>query len=120
MSAILATYSVEVSGTVHSAIFENSFLNLYLAVGMARVRAAILNAPRIDLSRLVNARVTVHGAYGATFTNRRQLTGFVVHVQTLKDVAVSERVRSNPNALPLRRAADLLQFSPVTPGHGAA
>jgi signal transduction histidine kinase/CheY-like chemotaxis protein len=64
------------------------------------------------MNQLVNARVRLRGACGATFTKRRQLTGVIIHVQSLHDVTVSRPAGIQTSDLPLRHASSLLQFSP--------
>ncbi len=114
---------VEISGIVHSAAYEkqpkfyHDYLNLYLGFGPARVRVAIPRAPQVDLSRFVNARVVVRGACDGTFTRQRQLDGIVIRPQSLKDVIVAHASTLETSAPPLRPAATLMQFSPLTPAN---
>jgi signal transduction histidine kinase/ActR/RegA family two-component response regulator len=105
---------VEVQGIVHSAYIQKNHLILYLGVGASRVGVLVANFPKVDLERLVSARVTLRGACGATFTKRGQLTGVIIHVQNLKSVIIGEAAGRGPSDLPLGRAASLLQFSPVS------
>ena len=82
-----------------------------MGLGAERVRATVVNFPRGRYAQLVNARVRLRGACGSTFTKRRQLTGVILHVQSLNDVVVIGPVGIPTSDLPLRHASSLLQFS---------
>jgi len=103
---------VEVQGTIRSIAVDKQRLNLYVGVGAARVRATVVESPGTALDGLLNARVTLRGACGSTFTKRRQLTGVLIHVQSLKDVVISKAARQELQELPLGSASSLLRFSP--------
>jgi len=103
---------VEVQGTIRSIAVDKHRLNLYVGVGAARVRATVVDSPGTALDGLLNARVTLRGACGSTFTKRRQLTGVLIHVQSLRDVVISKAARQELRELPLSRASSLLRFSP--------
>ncbi|HKW99324.1 MAG TPA: ATP-binding protein [Bryobacteraceae bacterium] len=109
---------IEIEGVVHAAIIDNGHnghLNLYVVSGARRLKASVVNFPRLDFNKLVDTHVTIRGACGATFTGRRQLTGVLIHVQDFRDVLVDESVHNQSNDIPLRRAGSLLQFAPRTP-----
>jgi len=112
ISGTLDASWVEVEGTVRSAVADRHRLNLSVGLGADRVRATVVNFPRDGYAQLVNARVRLRGACGATFTKRRQLTGVILHVQSLNDVVVIGPVGIQTSDLPLRHASSLLQFSP--------
>jgi signal transduction histidine kinase/ActR/RegA family two-component response regulator len=102
---------VEVQGVIRSAVMDQHHLYLYLAGPRAtHLRATVVTFPAMDPERLINARVTLRGACGSTFTQRRQLTGVIVHVQNFKDVFIREPKRDP--SVPLTRASSLLRFSP--------
>ncbi len=115
VSGTLDSAWVEVQGTIRSTVIDNHRLNLYVGVGAGRVRATVVDFPRRGLERLINARVTLRGACGSTFTKRRQLTGVIIHVQSLDDVVISEPPRQESRELPLSHASSLLRYSPETP-----
>ncbi len=103
---------VEVQGTIRSAALDKDRLNLYLGAGTAHMRATVVKVPpTTDVERFINARVTLRGACGSTFTKRRQLTGIILHVQSLNDVIIRES-RHEGLEVPLERASSLLRFSP--------
>ncbi len=104
-------------GVIKSAVFGKRRLDLYVASGGGQMRLVVLKYPQLDLQRLIEARVRFHGAAGATFNNKRQLTGLLVFIQSFDDIAVDQLVDShtetNASIYPLRRADQLLRFSPV-------
>ncbi len=104
---------IEGEGVVKSVVIGRRRLNLYVSAGGGQIKLLILNFPGIDLQRLVETRVRFRGAGGATFNNKRQLTGLLVFIQNFDDVSVEDAARSNASQYPLRRAGDLLQFSPA-------
>ena len=112
VSGTLDASWVEVEGTVRTAVADHHRLNLYVGIEAERVRATVVDFPREQYDRLVNARVRLRGACGATFNKRRQLTGVIIHVQSLDDIIVERPARNQTADLPLRNASSLLQFSP--------
>jgi signal transduction histidine kinase/CheY-like chemotaxis protein len=103
---------VEVQGTIRSIAVDKHRLNLYLGVGPARVRATVVDSPGTGFEELLNARVTLRGACGSMFTKRRQLTGVLIHVQSLNDVVISKAARQELQDLPVSSASSLLRYSP--------
>ena len=104
-------------GVIKSAVLGKRRLELYVATGGGQVRLIVLRYPRLDLQRLIEARVRFHGAAGALFNNKRQLTGLLVFVQGFDDMVVDQLVDSptetDASHYPLRRADQLLRFSPA-------
>lgn len=102
-------------GVIKSAVLGKRRLELYVASGGGQVRLIVLKYPKLDLQRLIEARVRFRGAAGATFNNKRQLTGLLVFIQSFDDIAVDQLVDShtetNAALYPLRRADQLLRFS---------
>ncbi|HXI39128.1 MAG TPA: response regulator [Bryobacteraceae bacterium] len=112
-SAVDDSQWVEGEGVVHAALLEEGHLNLYLSTTSGRpAKVTVVKFPRIDLDQFVGARIHFRGAFGATFNKRRQLTGFVVHVQDLVDMSIDTSDQTAAWALPLQPASTLLQFSP--------
>ena len=99
-SGTLDSEFVEVQGTIRSAVLDKNRLNLYLKTGAGHLRATVVNVHSADLERLVSAQVTLRGACGSTFTKRGQLTGIIIHVQSLHDVIIREP-RHEPLEAPL-------------------
>ena len=104
-------------GVIKSAVLGKRRLELYVASGGGQVRLIILKYPQLDLQRLIEARVRFRGAAGAMFNNKRQLTGLLVFIQSFDDIAVDQladsHTETNASLYPLRRANQLLRFSPV-------
>ncbi|MCU1274863.1 MAG: putative Histidine kinase, partial [Bryobacterales bacterium] len=103
---------VEGEGVVHSAIIDNHHLSLNVFAGDRSVTVDVFTYPHLDLDQLVESRVRFRGACGATFNNKRQLTGVIVRVQDFKDILVEETAPERLTQFPLRRADSLLQFTP--------
>ncbi len=103
---------VEVTGLVHAAAIEKHRLSLYLGVGTSRIRVVVPQFRESGLDRLINTHLTLRGACAATFTKRRQLTGVIIHMQSLRNIVQAEP--HGPSELPLLSAASLLRFSPVS------
>ncbi len=61
---------------------------------------------------LVGSKVTLRGACGTVFNQRRQLMGFRLFVPALSFVQVNERGESDLGAIPLQPIKSLLQFRP--------
>jgi signal transduction histidine kinase/ActR/RegA family two-component response regulator len=104
-------------GVIKSAVLGKRRLELYVAAGGGQIRLVVLKYPQLDLQRLIEARVRFRGAGGATFNNKRQLTGLLVFVQSFDDIAIDQladsHTETNASLYPLRRADQLLRFSPV-------
>ena len=102
---------VEAEGVVHSAAIEGNRMNLELSSEGRRLRLKIVSFPPGNPDRLIESRVSFHGACGATFNGKRQLTGVVVYLQDLKDLIIEEMPGASLARFPLRRAASLLRFT---------
>ena len=102
---------VEAVGVVHSAVIEDDRLNLEVSTGGRRLRVKIVSFPPGNPDRLIESRVRFHGACGATFNNKRQLTGVVVYLQDQKDLVIEEMPGASLARFPLRRAGSLLRFT---------
>jgi len=104
-------------GVIKSAVLGNRHLDLWVASGGGQIKLIVLKFPHLDLQRLVEAHVRFHGAVGATFNNKRQLTGLLVFIQNFDDIAIQqlidETTETNASLYPLRHADQLLRFSPA-------
>jgi signal transduction histidine kinase/ActR/RegA family two-component response regulator len=102
---------VEAEGVVHSAVIEDQRMNLEVSTEGRRLRLRIVSFPPGNPDRLIDSRVSFHGACGATFNSKRQLTGVVVYLQDLKDLVIEEMPGASLARFPLRRADSLLRFT---------
>jgi len=115
---------IAVKGVVHAVSIEDRLppdmrrgppqLVLKIASGsrqfLARIRAFPHDA---DYRRLVDATVTVRGACGTLFNNRRQLTGIQIFVPELAQVEVLQTDSADQYATPVVPIGGLMQFSPA-------
>jgi signal transduction histidine kinase/CheY-like chemotaxis protein len=103
-------------GVIKSAVQGRRHLNLWVATGSGQIRLVVMNFPPLDLQRLIEAHARFRGTVGATFNNKRQLTGLLVFVQNFNDIdidrVVDEPTQTNASLYPLRHADQLLRFSP--------
>ncbi len=103
-------------GVIKSAVQGRRHLNLWVATGGGQIKLVVLNFSPLDLQRLIEAHVRFRGTVGATFNNKRQLTGLLVFIQNFDDIAVEQLVdeptETNASLYPLRHADQLLRFSP--------
>src|SRR5579864_683149 len=102
---------IESEGIVQSVVFLEKGLNLYVSNGGDRIRLVVPAVKQGDLEHLVEARVRFRGVAGATYNGKRQLTGILVFVQNFADLTFEESPHNNASQYPLRRPAELLQFS---------
>ncbi len=104
-------------GIVKSAVITNRHLNLSVASGGSQIKLIVMKFDEADLQRLLEARIHFRGAAGATFNNKRQLTGLLTFTQSMEDITVDplvdEPTRGISSRYPLRNADALLQFSPL-------
>jgi len=103
---------VQAEGIVHSAVIQKASLILSVATGGGFATVLVPTPPKLDLDRLVEAQVRFRGAAGATFNNKRQLTGLLIFVQNFEDLVVDQSANKDPLQFPLLRAETLLQFTP--------
>jgi PAS domain S-box-containing protein len=103
---------VEVEGIVHSAVASDSYLRLGIAVNGGRLLATVPDFQSSVPEGLVDAKVRVHGACGAIFNQKNQLTGIVLHVPSLSQVTIEEQPSPDPFSLPVQPADSLLRFTP--------
>ncbi len=123
LSGVEDSQWVEVRGIVHSIRFEDTLpprnqkgrplLVLGMALGNSRVRARIREYEHDrDYSYLLDSTISVRGACGALYNERRQLLGVQLFVPSLEHVRIEDSSRLDPFSLPLLPTASLLQFTP--------
>ncbi|HEV3200953.1 MAG TPA: response regulator [Bryobacteraceae bacterium] len=114
----------EVKGIVHSVALEDRLppdmrkgppqLVLGIASGSNKFKARIRDFRHDrDYSDLVDALVTVRGACGTLFNNRRQLVGIQLFVPALEQVVVEQASPGNPYTLSVLPISSLMQFTPA-------
>lgn len=103
---------VEAEGVVRLAREEDEHLSLFIVMEDGRLEANIPGVPESVGRSLVDAKVRLHGACGALFNDKRQLTGVVLYVPSLAEVHVEEPAPADPFGAPIRPIASVLQFSP--------
>ncbi|MEO8656985.1 MAG: response regulator [Bryobacteraceae bacterium] len=115
---------IEVKGIVHSVALERQLppemvtgpaqLVLGVASGNSSFKARIRDfQPNVDYSYLVDSSVTLRGACGTLFNDRRQLIGVQLFVPSLNQVTVHNTAPGDPFALPVLPINTLMQFSPT-------
>ncbi len=114
---------VEVRGIVHSARIEGMLLAhresdvpalaLTISSGRNKFKAWVADFdPAWDYASIIDARVSVRGACGALFNDKRQLEGIQLFVPNTDQVHIEVAARSDPYTLPVLPTSSLLQFSP--------
>ena len=115
---------VEVGGIVRSVALEDRLppdmrkgppqLVLGIASGNNKLKVRIRDYPRDrDYRDLVDAVVTVRGACGTLFNDRRQLIGVQMFVPAIDGVTVTHPSPGDPYALPVLPIGSLMQFTPA-------
>ncbi len=106
---------VEVKGVVRSVSVQTSpeFLILGIAAGNNKFRANITEfKPKDSYAFLIDSTVTIRGACGTVFNDKRQLVGIQLFVPGVDQVHVEEPARPDPYALPVLPTNSLMQFTP--------
>ena len=76
---------------------------LRMLVGGSMVDANVDNDDESALKGLLDAEVQVTGALSGHFDNKMQLTGILLHVQSLAGIKILKRADSDPWSLPVTR-----------------
>ncbi len=103
---------VESEGIIHGATIEAHRLILDVFAGGRHATVRIMSFPAVVPDALIDSRIRFRGACGGTFNGKRQLTGIVVYVPEIRDLAVAETSGAGLSEVPLRGANSLLRFSP--------
>ena len=113
---------IAVNGIVHSVALEERLppdmrkgppqLVLGIASGNSKLKVRIRNFRRDrDYSYLVDSSITVRGACGTLFNDRRQLVGIQIFAPSVDQVTVDQPSPANPYALPVLPVNSLMQFT---------
>ena len=104
---------IELEGLVQRLAVEQGHLRLGLVSRQGRFNAVIpgfeQDPPPIQL---LDARVRMRGVYGAEMNLRHQLSGVLLHVPSLDEVAVLEPAPVNPFALAVTPIGSVVTFDP--------
>ena len=103
---------VQVKGVVRFVEVMDGHAHIEVATDGGPLEAllpAFWNEPSPD--HLIDATVTLRGACGTVFNQRRQLLGITVHVPTLEFITVDQPAPADPFSLPVQVLSGLLQFS---------
>jgi signal transduction histidine kinase/HPt (histidine-containing phosphotransfer) domain-containing protein/ActR/RegA family two-component response regulator len=105
---------IEMRGTVRSVVSdEGGRVTLTLAAGPLTFRAVVQGYPvGRPPDGLVDADVTVRGACGAVFNEKRQMAGVVIYVPGPSEVHLRDGPPGDPFALPPRAIRSLMRFAP--------
>jgi PAS domain S-box-containing protein len=115
---------VKVQGIVHSVTIEDHLppderrgppqLVLAIASGGNQFKARIRQFEGgADYHNLIDATITIRGACGTLFNNRRQLTGIQLFVPNLDQVTVDRPAPADRFGSPVLPISSLMQFSPA-------
>jgi PAS domain S-box-containing protein len=115
---------VEVHGIVHSVALEDSLppdmrkgppqLVLGITSFDNKLKVRIRDfRHEMDYGYLVDSAVTVQGACGTLFNNRRQLVGVQIFAPTVDQVTVDQASPADPYTLPVLPVNSLMQFTPA-------
>ena len=87
-------------------------LTLRLSMDGKPVYAVIPNRPKLEVARLIGARVRLQGVCATLFNAQRQFTGFYFRVPEISEVRVEHPGPADPFTAPLRPAAELMRYAP--------
>jgi len=115
MSGILDGRWVELEGIVHPMRGGQGdgyvSFDLYTDLGPVLVHTSLLLRD-IHPEVLTDAKVCARGVMGAIFNQDRQLTGLVLFLPGVDDLAVLQPAPGDPFSVPVRPIDELLQYSP--------
>jgi signal transduction histidine kinase/DNA-binding response OmpR family regulator len=103
---------VEVEGLVHSVVESGSNVTIGMMISDGPLTAITVKENGVDYSKLVDAKVRIHGNAGALTTPSHQIAGFRVMFPSRDEIKIDEPAPADPFALPLRAVDSLLRFTP--------
>ena len=110
---------VEASGIVHSVNLEEDGgrVTLHLVSNEGRFTAQIPGVALAEVQNLVDAEVSLEGAWGTLFNQKVQVKGVQIYIPSLEYVHVKQAA-SDPFSLPVLPINRILGFRPgALPGH---
>lgn len=109
---------VQVEGIVRSATAHKGYVQLAIAMDGGVVADLLPDTPLSDAEKLVDSRVRIFGACGATFNSKQQATGIAIFSPTLSDIQIIELPPAATFQTPLRKINEVLRFTiSGTSGH---
>ena len=103
---------IEVEGIVRWADTSNTMLTLIVSSGRVQVEVMTPRYRKEQYLRLIDARVSVRGAAGPVFNQRRQLIGVKMYTPSLDEVRVLEPAPPDPFALPVKTVRNIFAYTP--------
>ncbi len=100
-------------GTVRSAAFRDSMLELVIAAGRLQVEVMTQPGGR-PFGSLIDARVRVQGAAGPILNQREQLIGTNVYTPSLKDIDILQPAPADPFSVPIEPVRRVFDYTPKT------
>jgi PAS domain S-box-containing protein len=103
---------IEVEGVVHSVEPAGRNVSLAFALADGMIHGITLREPGVDYSRLIDARVLVHGNAAPVWTSNGQMVGARLLFSSLTQLKIVEPAPADPFSLPARPINSLLRFEP--------
>jgi len=104
---------IEFEGTVRSAAFRDSMLDLMIAAGRLQVEVMTQPGER-QFGWLIDARVRVRGTAGPILNQRGQLIGTTVYAPSLKDIDILQPAPPDPFSVPVEPVRRVFDYTPNT------
>ena len=103
---------IEIEGVVHSVEPAGRNVSIAFALADGVIHGITLREPGVDYSRLIDARVLVHGNAAPLWTSNGQMVGARLLFSSLAQMQIEEPARADPFSLPPRPINSLLRFEP--------
>jgi signal transduction histidine kinase/CheY-like chemotaxis protein len=84
--------------------------DLVTSLGVVTAKLAQIN-DRAQLQRLVDAKVRVRGVFATLFTNKHELSGYRILINSVDQIEVLQTPTTAASEVPVRPIAQLMQFS---------
>ncbi len=112
-SGVFDSRLVEVLGLVHSVGMSGKSVSLRIATNEGPIVALLSREAGVDYQQFADSAVVVHGVAAPDFNQHRQMTGFHLFVQGVRDIAILARGGGDPFASPVRPIGHLASFDPA-------
>ncbi len=108
---------VQMDGIIHSVHIDqvdgHTVLMLHLEIGGGAVSVLIHDFSGMDIDRLVDAKVRLHGVCASDFNQKRQFVGVELYVPSIRFLQVLEPAKPEPFSAAALPVATVLQFGQV-------